>query len=51
MATWNSVPAKNFIVPVIYLQIGLGNYVLNNLIYLIDSDAEKLSTGEEVTRN
>ena len=42
---------KNFIVPVINLQIGLGKNVSRNLIGFIDSDTEKLSTGEEVARN
>ena len=51
MEIWDSVPMKNFIVPVLNLQIGLGNYVLNNLLGFIDSDVEKLSTGEEVARN
>ena len=48
---WYSVTVKNFIVPVINLQIGLGNDFLNNLLYFIDSDVEKLSTGEEVAHN
>ena len=50
-AMWYSVPAKIFTVPVIHIQIGLGNDVLNNLLYLIDCYLEKLSTGEEVARN
>ena len=51
MAMWYSVPVKNFIVPVLHLQIGLGNDDLNKFIDFIDSDVEKLSTGEEVVRN
>ena len=42
---------KNFIVPVINLQIGLGNNFSRNLIGFIESDTEKLSKGEEVARN
>ena len=41
MVMWYSVPVKNFIVPVLHLQIGLGNDVLNNLIDFIDSDVIK----------
>ena len=51
MAIWDSVPVKNFIVPVLHIQIGLGNYFLKNLLDYIDSDVQKLSTGEEVARN
>ena len=50
MEMWDSVPAKNFTVPFIHLQIGLENDVLNNLIYFIDYDEEKLSTAEEVVQ-
>ena len=46
MEIWKSVPVKNFIVPLIHLQIGLGNYVLNNLLDFIDSGVENLSKGE-----
>ena len=42
---------KHFIVPVIYLQIGLGSDVLRNILYFIDCNLEKLSTSEEVDRN
>ena len=48
MAMWGSVPVKNSIVPVLHLQIGIRNDVLSNLLVFIDSDVEKLSTGEEV---
>ena len=51
MEIWDSVLVKNFIVPVLHLQIGIGNDVLSKLLDLLDSDVEKLSTGEEVTRN
>ena len=51
MAMWGSVPVKNSIVPVLHLQIGIRNDVLSNLLVFIDSDVEKLSTGEEVARN
>ena len=44
-------PVKNFIFSVLHLQIGLGNYFLRNLLYLVDSDVENLSTGEEVAHN
>ena len=47
MVMWYIVPVKNFIVPVLNLQIDLGNYFSNNLLCDIDSDVEKLSTGEE----
>ena len=42
---------KNFIVPVLHIQIGLVNDFLNDLLYFIESDADKLSKGEEVARN
>ena len=48
---WDSVPVKSFIVPVFHLQIGLINDFLKNLLDFIDSDVEKLSTGEEGARN
>ena len=51
MEIWKSVPVKNFIVPLIHLQIGLGNYVLNKLLDFIESDLEKLSIDEEVDHN
>ena len=51
IAMWDSVSVKNFIVPVLHLQIGIENDVLNNLTNLIDSDVEKLSKGEEVACN
>ena len=51
MEIFDSVPVKNFIFPVLHIQIGLGNYFLRNLIYYIESKVEKLSTGEEVARN
>ena len=38
MAIRDSFPMKNFIVLVIHLQIGIGNDVLKNILYLIDSD-------------
>ena len=43
---WDSVPVKNFIVPVLHLQIGLVNDFLINLNEFVDSDVEKLSKGE-----
>ena len=46
MAMWDSVPVKNFIVPVLHLQIGLVNDFLINLNEFVDSDVEKLSKGE-----
>ena len=51
METWNSIPVKNFIVPVLHLQIVIGNRILNNLLDFIDSDVENLSTGEKVAHN
>ena len=48
---WDSETVKNFIVPVLHIQIGLGNYVLSQLLGFIDSDVEKLYIGEEVARN
>ena len=42
---------KNIILSVIRIQIGLGNGVLRNMIDLIDSGVEKLSTGEEFACN
>ena len=50
MAIWDIVPMENFVVPVLHLQIFLGNDILNNLLGFIESDVEKLSTGEEVAR-
>ena len=44
MEIWDSVPVKNFIVSVIHLQIGLRNIFLRNLLDLIDSDVDKIST-------
>ena len=43
--------SEKFIVSVPCLQIGIRNDVLNNLLDLVDSDVEKLSTGEEVSHN
>ena len=51
METCNSIPVKNSIVPVLHLQIVLGNHILNNLLDFIDSDVENLSTGEKVSHN
>ena len=51
MVMCDSIPVKNFIVPVLHRQIGLGNDVLNNFLDFIDYDLENLSTGEEVDRN
>ena len=51
MAMWDSVPVKNFVFPILCLQIGLVNDVLNNLLGFFNSDVDKLSTGEEVARN
>ena len=51
MEMWDIVLVKNFIDPVLHIQIGLGNDVLSNLLDLIDSYVEKLSTGDEVARN
>ena len=48
MAMWDSVPVKNFIVSVLHLQVGLGNYFKNNPIDFIESDVDKLLTVEEV---
>ena len=46
LVMWDSVPVKNFIVPVLHLQIGIGNDVLSNLLDLVKSDVDKLSTGD-----
>ena len=51
LVMWDSVPVKNFIVPVLHLQIGIGNDVLSNLLDLVKSDVDKLSTGEEEFNN
>ena len=51
MVMWENVPVKSFIFPVLHLQIGLWNYILSNLINLIDSGVEMLSTGEGLARN
>ena len=51
MSMWYSFPEKNFIVPVLHIQIGLGTYSLKNLLYFIDSDVNKLSTGGEMAHN
>ena len=51
MKMWGSVSAKNFIVPFIHLQIGLGNDVLSNILDFFESDVEKLYTREEVACN
>ena len=48
---WDNVTMQNFVVPVINIQIGLGNNFLFRLLDFIDSDVEKLSIGEEVGRN
>ena len=49
MAMWDSVLVNNFVVTVIHLQIGLG--IFFKLLDFIDSDVEKISTGEEVASN
>ena len=46
MEMWDSVPVKDFIVPVLHLQIFLGNNFLNNLLDIIESDVDKLSRGK-----
>ena len=51
MTMWDSVPLKKNIFQVLHIQIGLVNYVKENLLDFVDSDAEKLSIGEEVPRN
>ena len=51
MKIWGSLPENNFIVPVLHLQIGLGNYAFKNLLCFLNSGAEKLSMGEELYRN
>ena len=43
--------SENFAVPDLCLQIGIGKYFMRNLLGFIDSDVEKLSTGDEVNRN
>ena len=43
--------SKKFIVSVLHLQIGLVNDVLRYLLGFIESDVEKLYTGEEVACN
>ena len=48
---WGSVPVKTFIVRFLHIQRGIDNYALSNIIDLIDSDVENLSTDEEVDRN
>ena len=48
---WDRVPVKNFIDPVIIIQIDIGNDVSNKLLGSIDSDVEKLSICEEVALN
>ena len=50
METWDSVPVKNFIFPVLHLRIVMGNDV-KKFLDIIDSDVENLSIGEEVARN
>ena len=51
MEMWDSVPVNIFIVPVLHIQIFLGVDVLRNHIGFIDSDMDKLSTGEEMIHN
>ena len=46
MEIWYSVQENNFLFLVIYLQIGIGNDALTNLIDFFSSDVEKLSTVE-----
>ena len=43
----DSFLVKNFIFPVLHIQIGHGNDILRNLLDFIEYDVEKLSTGEE----
>ena len=51
MEIWYIVPVKNIIVPVLCLQIGIVNDVFRKLLYFIDYDVDRLSTGDEVSRN
>ena len=51
MVMWGSVPVKESIVPDIRIKIGLGKYALINLPYFVDSDVDRLSTGEEVAHH
>ena len=46
MSILDSVIANNFILPVLNLQIDLGNYVLIKIIYFLEYSVGKLSTGE-----
>ena len=51
MSMWDSVSVKNFIVPVLHIQIDLGNDFLKRLLDFIEYYLEKLYTGEEVACN
>ena len=46
MEMWYSVPVKKIIVPVVHLQICIGNDILSNLLDFIDFDVDKLFTCE-----
>ena len=47
----DSVPVNTFVVPVLNIQIGLGNGFLINMVWFFDSDVVKLYIGEEVVHN
>ena len=51
MVMWGSVPVKTFIVQFLHIQRIIKNDALSNINYFIDSDMEKLSTGEEVDQH
>ena len=38
MEIWYSFPVNNLIAPVIYLQVGIGNDVLINLLGFVEAD-------------
>ena len=48
MALWDSIPVKNFIFPALHIKIGLGKYVLSNILGFVSYDMDRLFTGEEV---
>jgi hypothetical protein len=48
---FDSVPVKNYIVPVLHLHIGVGNNLLDSLIEWIMERVEKLTPGEVVHQN
>ena len=46
-----TIEVKDYITPILHLQIGLGNDIFCHLLDWIDRDVEKISSDEQLTRD